>query len=89
MFRATYCAISVAAALNLLTDDLLANAVEYIARYSLQPVFTADTVSCQTYEGGLGGEPFNEAHGGYLFRKLSFSDFSSGTRFVVWLPYQS
>lgn len=54
MFRATYCAISVAAALNLLTDDLLANVVEYIA-------------SCQTYEGGLGGEPFNEAHGGYTF----------------------
>ena len=24
-------------------------------------------LSCQTYEGGFGGEPFNEAHGGYNF----------------------
>jgi protein farnesyltransferase subunit beta len=24
-------------------------------------------VSCQTYEGGMGGEPFSEAHGGYTF----------------------
>lgn len=23
--------------------------------------------SCQTYEGGFGGEPWNEAHGGYAF----------------------
>ena len=23
--------------------------------------------SCQTYEGGMGGEPFSEAHGGYTF----------------------
>jgi len=25
------------------------------------------TISCQTYEGGIGGEPYNEAHGGYTF----------------------
>ncbi|KAL3939725.1 MAG: hypothetical protein SGARI_001267 [Bacillariaceae sp.] len=24
-------------------------------------------ISCQTYEGGMGGEPFSEAHGGYTF----------------------
>lgn len=24
-------------------------------------------VSCVTYEGGLGGRPFSEAHGGYSF----------------------
>ena len=24
-------------------------------------------LSCQTYEGGFGGEPGNEAHGGYNF----------------------
>jgi prenyltransferase beta subunit len=23
--------------------------------------------SCQTYEGGFGGEPGSEAHGGYVF----------------------
>jgi len=29
------------------------------------------TTSCQTYEGGMGGEPGNEAHGGYTFCALS------------------
>jgi protein farnesyltransferase subunit beta len=28
-------------------------------------------VACQTYEGGLGGEPGNEAHGGYAFCGLA------------------
>jgi hypothetical protein len=28
-------------------------------------------VSCQTYEGGFGGEPCNEAHGGYTFCALA------------------
>ena len=28
-------------------------------------------LSCQTYEGGFGGEPFNEAHGGYNFCALA------------------
>lgn len=27
--------------------------------------------SCQTYEGGFGGEPCNEAHGGYTFCALA------------------
>ena len=27
--------------------------------------------SCQTYEGGFGGEPGNEAHGGYTFCGLA------------------
>ncbi len=32
----------------------------------------ADWVArCQTYEGGFGGEPFNEAHGGYNFCALA------------------
>lgn len=26
---------------------------------------------CQTYEGGLGGEPGNEAHGGYTYCGLA------------------
>ena len=28
-------------------------------------------VTCQTYEGGFGGEPDNEAHGGYNFCALA------------------
>lgn len=28
-------------------------------------------VACQTFEGGLGGEPGNEAHGGYAFCGLA------------------
>ena len=33
---------------------------------------TAEWVAqCQTYEGGFGGEPFNEAHGGYTFCGLA------------------
>jgi protein farnesyltransferase subunit beta len=33
---------------------------------------TADfLLSCQTYEGGFGGEPGNEAHGGYNFCALA------------------
>lgn len=28
-------------------------------------------VSCQTYEGGFGATPFNEAHGGYSFCALA------------------
>ena len=28
-------------------------------------------LACQTYEGGFGGEPFNEAHGGYNFCALA------------------
>lgn len=28
-------------------------------------------IACQTFEGGFGGEPFNEAHGGYNFCALA------------------
>eukprot|EP01100_Stratorugosa_tubuloviscum_P011501 TRINITY_DN5131_c0_g4_i1.p1 TRINITY_DN5131_c0_g4~~TRINITY_DN5131_c0_g4_i1.p1 ORF type:complete len:269 (-),score=117.27 TRINITY_DN5131_c0_g4_i1:191-997(-) len=52
--RSTYCALSIASLLNLITPELIENTAEYI-------------VSCQTYEGGMGGCPGNEAHGGYTF----------------------
>ena len=42
---------------------------------------TCDTaewvMQCQTYEGGFGGEPFNEAHGGYIFCGLHHYVFQS------------
>lgn len=52
--RVTYCVISIASLYGLLTEELQAGVVDYI-------------LSCQTYEGGFGGEPGNEAHGGYAF----------------------
>lgn len=56
--RSTYTAISVASLLNLLTPELVAGTAEYV-------------VSCVRYEGGIGGEPGNEAHGGYTFCGLA------------------
>lgn len=52
--RGSYCALSAAALSGVLTSQLKEGAANYIIR-------------CQTYEGGLGGEPGNEAHGGYTF----------------------
>eukprot|EP00252_Welwitschia_mirabilis_P006570 TRINITY_DN17454_c0_g1_i1.p1 TRINITY_DN17454_c0_g1~~TRINITY_DN17454_c0_g1_i1.p1 ORF type:complete len:491 (+),score=85.85 TRINITY_DN17454_c0_g1_i1:159-1631(+) len=52
--RGCYTAISVASMLNILNPSLIANVSDYI-------------VSCQTYEGGIAGEPGAEAHGGYTF----------------------
>ncbi|KAJ1688265.1 hypothetical protein LUZ63_019655 [Rhynchospora breviuscula] len=56
--RSCYCAISVASLLNILDAELVRGVGEYIA-------------SCQTYEGGIGGEPHSEAHGGYTFCGLA------------------
>jgi protein farnesyltransferase subunit beta len=57
--RATYCAAVVASLLRLGTSC--------IDRRSA----SAFVASCQTYEGGFGGEPFSEAHGGYTFCALA------------------
>ncbi|KAL5582558.1 hypothetical protein UlMin_015000 [Ulmus minor] len=56
--RACYTAISVASILNILDDELVQNVGSYI-------------LSCQTYEGGIAGEPGSEAHGGYTFCGLA------------------
>ena len=52
--RGTYCALTVAYLLNILTPELADGAASYVAR-------------CQGFEGGFGGEPGNEGHGGYAF----------------------
>lgn len=52
--RSIYTCLVVARVLNILTPELCDGVAEYL-------------LSCQTYEGGFGGEPFNEAHGGYNF----------------------
>eukprot|EP00697_Spironema_sp_BW2_P018033 gnl/Spiro4/9894_TR5246_c0_g1_i1.p1 gnl/Spiro4/9894_TR5246_c0_g1~~gnl/Spiro4/9894_TR5246_c0_g1_i1.p1 ORF type:complete len:431 (+),score=103.85 gnl/Spiro4/9894_TR5246_c0_g1_i1:106-1398(+) len=56
--RGCYTAIAVGYLLNVLTPELVAGVDAYVAR-------------CQTYEGGLGGEPGNEAHGGYSYCGLA------------------
>ncbi|OWB55417.1 hypothetical protein B5S28_g1289 [[Candida] boidinii] len=52
--RAVYCALCIASLLDILTDELVENTAEWLGK-------------CQTYEGGFGGVPFDEAHGGYSF----------------------
>ncbi|CAN0134036.1 unnamed protein product [Scytosiphon promiscuus] len=52
--RGTYTVIAVASLLNMLTPELSEGVADFAVR-------------CQTYEGGFGGEPWNEAHGGYTF----------------------
>jgi protein farnesyltransferase subunit beta len=56
--RATYCAAAVASLLRLDSGVDRRSACNFVAR-------------CQTYEGGFGGEPFSEAHGGYTFCSLA------------------
>ncbi|KAJ6866670.1 protein farnesyltransferase subunit beta isoform X2 [Populus alba x Populus x berolinensis] len=56
--RACYTAISVANILNILDDELIRGVGNFI-------------LSCQTYEGGIAGEPGSEAHGGYTFCGLA------------------
>lgn len=52
--RGVYCALSVARILNIYSPELFKKTTEWVLR-------------CQTYEGGFGGAPGMEAHGGYSF----------------------
>lgn len=60
--RGSYCAMAVASLCGLLDNDdgdddvneLTRNVAEFIGQ-------------CQTYEGGVGATPWNEAHGGYTY----------------------
>ncbi|NWJ04591.1 FNTB farnesyltransferase, partial [Crypturellus undulatus] len=56
--RSAYCAAAVASLTNILTPALFAGTAEWIAR-------------CQNWEGGIGGVPGMEAHGGYTFCGLA------------------
>jgi len=56
--RGTYTCLAVASILNILTPELAEGAAEFVARN-------------QTYEGGIGAEPGNEAHGGYAYCGLA------------------
>uniref|UniRef100_L7M4M2 Protein farnesyltransferase subunit beta n=1 Tax=Rhipicephalus pulchellus TaxID=72859 RepID=L7M4M2_RHIPC len=52
--RGAYCALSVAKLTNTFTPSLFEGTAEWV-------------IKCQTYEGGFGGVPGMEAHGGYTF----------------------
>ncbi|XP_078419312.1 protein farnesyltransferase subunit beta isoform X1 [Cetorhinus maximus] len=52
--RSTYCAASVASLTNIITPTLFEGTPEWVLR-------------CQNWEGGIGGVPGMEAHGGYSF----------------------
>ena len=52
--RGVYCALSVAKLTNIYSPELFKNTSQWV-------------LSCQTYEGGFGGAPGMEAHGGYAF----------------------
>jgi len=76
--RTVYSAITTAALTNILTPELTSGVAEWIGR-------------CQTYEGGIGGVPGNEAHGGYAFcaiaslAVLNRFDVIDMRAFVRWL----
>jgi len=52
--RATYCLLAVAKLLNVEDGFYRDEALSFLK-------------ACQTFEGGFGGEPFSEAHGGYAY----------------------
>jgi protein farnesyltransferase subunit beta len=56
--RGTYCAIAVASLVQILDNTLTEGVGDYVRR-------------CQTYEGGIAGEPGMEAHGGYSYCGLA------------------
>jgi len=56
--RGTYTSMAVASLLNIITPELADGVADFIARN-------------QTYEGGIGAEPGNEAHGGYTYCGLA------------------
>ncbi|KAL3785347.1 hypothetical protein ACHAWO_008024 [Cyclotella atomus] len=78
--RATYCLLAPAHLLGLLLDDdnvyqhgtnddanTCTNSTNLLTTSSI----SRHIASCQTFEGGFGAEPHNEAHGGYTFCALA------------------
>ncbi|KAL6944559.1 hypothetical protein ACO0RG_001296 [Hanseniaspora osmophila] len=56
--RGVYCALSIASLLGIMSEELVENSLDFL-------------IKCQAYEGGFGGRPFEEAHGGYTFCALA------------------
>jgi protein farnesyltransferase subunit beta len=83
--RSTYCAMIIASTLNLINYNDIEN--------DLITKGVVDNIkNCQTFEGGLGPEPYCEAHGGYsycgiatlvMLNKLNEIDTDSFLRWLV------
>jgi len=67
--RGAYCVLASAKLLNLLTDELTNGVGEWIA-------------SLQNYDGGIGGDQFNESHGGYAFCGLAALEILGKTHLI-------
>ena len=83
--RSTYCAMITASILNLIDWENISND-------PLTKGVVENIKNCQTFEGGLGPEPYCEAHGGYsycgiatlvLLNKLHEIDVNSFLRWLV------
>lgn len=67
--RGVYCAIAVAKLTNIDTPEMFKNTAEWIA-------------SCQTWEGGFGGCPGMEAHGGLTYCGLASLSLLGATNLI-------
>ena len=72
--------MSAAALTNLVTPELTAGTAEWIKRYTQlidilrlknDSLIILFSTRCQNYDGGIGGEPGIEGHGGYAFCGLA------------------
>ncbi|KAG9291155.1 hypothetical protein G9A89_013027 [Geosiphon pyriformis] len=70
--RGAYCALSVALMTNILTSELIAGTPKWIK-------------TCQTFDGGIGGVPGDEAHGGYTFCGVAAMEIM-GTTHLLDIP---
>lgn len=62
--RSTYCVLSICKLLNMLTPEIVKGVGDFLLRLIMIVLMM---FRCQTYEGGFGGTPGSEAHGGYTF----------------------
>ncbi|KAL3800304.1 hypothetical protein HJC23_003600 [Cyclotella cryptica] len=70
--RASYCLLAPCHLLGLLQENgSAAHQVGGSCNLLTSPAIARHIASCQTYEGGFGAEPHNEAHGGYTFCALA------------------
>ena len=83
--RSTYCALVIASVLNLINWEDITND-------PLTKGIVENIKNCQTFEGGLGPEPYCEAHGGYsycgiaslvILKKLNELDTDAFLRWLV------
>ena len=83
--RSTYCALVIASVLNLINWEDITND-------PLTKGIVENIKNCQTFEGGLGPEPYCEAHGGYsycgiaslvILKKLNEIDTNAFLRWLV------